>query len=78
MGTLERSITPTGAGKERRGGPFRARRDNHPHGGGGWDRGKFTVAPHDATGAGTDGLLHLHHHGLKAEARLCSWTGDLA
>jgi len=19
-----------------------------------------------------------HHHGLKAEARLCSWTGDLA
>jgi len=48
------------------------------HGRGGWDRGKFTVALHYATGAGTDGLLRPHHHGLKADARLGSWTGDLA
>jgi hypothetical protein len=30
------------------------------------------------TGAGVDGLLRPHPHGLKAEARLGSWTGDIA
>ena len=77
-GILEGSITPRGRGR------CESRCLNSdiigvaPTGAGGWDRGKFTVASHDATGAGTDGLLRPHHPGLKAEARLGSWTGDLA
>jgi hypothetical protein len=75
QGTL--SITPTGAG---RGGTADSRCLNSDITLTGVGDGTGGSLPwhHDATGAGTGGLLRPHHHGLKDEARLGSWTADLA